>query len=126
MTEQPEASSTRALFEELVNQGADLIAVEIDLLRAELSASSRQVSAGFRFLIAGVALSLAGAISLLAALCALLVRFGLPVDAACFLVAAAAILAGVILLRSGGRAFSSRNLLPRRSFGQIASLLKRR
>jgi hypothetical protein len=114
------------LVEDLFNQGSVLFSVEIDLVRSELKLNSAKASLGIRSLLAGTSILLAGLLSAVAALCALLVRLGLPIDAACFLVAVAALLSGWVLLRSGMRALRPSNLMPRRSLRQISWLLRRR
>jgi VIT1/CCC1 family predicted Fe2+/Mn2+ transporter len=124
MIERPDSTSTRRLVEDLINQGLDLISIEIDLFRSELKSSSAKASLGIRSLVTGASFLLAGLLSVVAALCALLVRIGLPVDAACFVVAVVAVLIGWALLRSGMRALQPKNLMPVRSFGQISSLLR--
>ena len=111
------------LLAQLVRQAAALWTIEVDLLRAELAESSSRAMGGLAKLVVGAVFLLAGFFFLLAALAALLVRLGLPVDLSCLIVAVVALIGGLILLRAGASAFTSRSLLPRRSIDQISSLI---
>ena len=101
MAERAEGASTRRLVEDLINQGSNLISIEIDLVRAELTANSAKASLGVRSLLGGagwllgplwaVAGILVGAVAALAVLLvmfdrsmpdpALLLRSGRPQEA---------------------------------------------
>jgi hypothetical protein len=118
--------TTPELIVDLVRQVQRLISIEVDLARAELAESAGSLSSGAVVLAAGAAIAFVGFIFLLAAASAFLVRLGAPLDVACLVVAAAALLAGFLLLRSGGRALRPEKLLPARSFAQLSSLLGRR
>jgi hypothetical protein len=111
------------LLAQLVKQVTALWTIEVDLLRAELAESSSRAIGGLAKLVVGAVFLLAGFFFLLAALTALLVRLGLPVDLSCLIVAVVALIGGLILLRAGAIAFTSRSLLPRRSIDQISSLI---
>jgi hypothetical protein len=111
------------LLAQLVRQVTALWTIEVDLLRAELAESSSRAMGGLAKLVVGAVFLLAGFFFLLAALAALLVRLGLPVDLSCLIVAVVALIGGLILLRAGASAFTSRSLLPRRSIDQISSLI---
>jgi len=111
------------LLAQLVKQVTALWTIEVDLLRAELAESSSRAMGGLAKLVVGAVFLLAGFFFLLAALAALLVRLGLPVDLSCLIVAVVALIGGLILLRAGASAFTSRSLLPRRSIDQISSLI---
>jgi hypothetical protein len=113
------------LLAQLVKQVAALWTIEVDLLRAELAESSSRAMGGLAMVVVGAVFLLAGFFFLLAALTALLVRLGLPVDLSCLIVAVVALIGGLLLLRAGANAFTSRSLLPRRSIDQISSLIGR-
>ena len=113
------------LLAQLVKQVTALWTIEVDLLRAELAESSSRAIGGLAKLAVGAVFLLAGFFFLLAALTALLVRLGLPVDLSCLIVAAVALIVGLLLVRAGASAFASRSLLPRRSIDQISSLIGR-
>jgi len=117
--------SIMELFADLLRQVSTLLSLEFDLARAELAQSSSRAAVGLGKVAAGAVCLLAGLFFLLAAVCAFLVRLGLPVDLSCLIVAVAVMLAGWFALRSGARAFEPRNLLPRRSLGQISSFIRR-
>jgi Putative Actinobacterial Holin-X, holin superfamily III len=122
----PARPTTLQLIVDLVRQVQQLVSIEMDLAKAELAESAGSLSSGAIALAAGAAVAFAGFIFLLAAAGAFLVRLGAPLDVACLVVAAAALLAGFLLLRSGSRALRPEKLLPARSFAQLSSLLGRR
>jgi hypothetical protein len=126
MADKPIAAPTIQLVVELIKQVQRLISTEIDLARAELTESASSALFGVSSLAVGAAIAYAGFIFLLAALTAFLVRLGAPLDAACLVVAAATLVAGFLLLRSGSRALRPEKLAPTRSLAQISSLLGRR
>jgi hypothetical protein len=121
----PEASGTIGLLGDLLGQVFELLGLEFDLLRVELTQSSSRAVASLGRAAAGAAFLMAGLLVLLTAFCAFLVRLGLPVDGACLLVAAIALLAGWLCLRSGMRNLEPGALIPRRSLNQITSLVTR-
>jgi hypothetical protein len=122
----PARPTTLQLIVDLVRQVQQLVSIEMDLAKAELAESAGSLSSGAIALAAGAAVAFAGFFFLLAAASAFLVRLGAPLDVACLVVAAAALLAGFLLLRSGSRALRPEKLLPARSFAQLSSLLGRR
>lgn len=126
MADKPIAAPTLQLIVDLIRQVQRLVSIEIDLARAELAESAGSLSSGAIALAAGAAIVFAGFVFLLAAATAFLVRLGAPLDGACLVVAVAALLAGFLLLRSGGKALRPEKLLPARSFAQLSSLLGRR
>jgi len=125
MASLPAAPGIPELLADLLRQVSALISLEFDLARAELAESSARVGGGLGKMAAGAVLLLAGLFFILAAVCAFLVRLGLPVDASCLIVGAAVLIAGGMLLRQGASAFEPAKLLPRRSLGQISSLMRR-
>ena len=126
MADKPIAAPTLQLIVDLIRQVQQLVSIEIDLARAELAESAGSLSSGAIALAAGAAIVFGGFIFLLAATSAFLVRLGAPLDVACLVAAVAALLAGFLLLRSGGKALRPEKLLPTRSFAQLSSLLGRR
>ena len=118
-------SPTLQLVADLMRQARQFFAAEVNLARAELRESAAAVSSGLAMLAAGAALGLTGLAFLLAAASAFLVRLGAPLDVACLVVAIAAIVASLLLLRSGARVFQNGRLAPARSLAQISSLLGR-
>lgn len=126
MADRPIAASTPQLIVDLIWQVRQLVSIELDLARAELAASAGSLSSGVSALAAGAAIAFAGFIFLLAAASAFLVRLGAPLDGACLIVAVVALLAGFLLLHSGGKALRPEKLLPARSFAQLSSLFGRR
>ena len=126
MADRSMATPTLQLIVDLISQARRLVAIEIDLARAELAESAGSLSSGASALAAGAATLFAGFLFLLAAASAFLVRLGAPLDAACLIVAVVALLAGFLLVRSGGKALRPEKLLPARSFAQLSSLLGRR
>ncbi len=123
MTYVPQSPPTRQLVADLVRQVSDVISIEARLLRTELSEASAKAASGMAFLAGGLAIALAGLFILLGAAAAWLVRLGTPLDIACFIVAAMALLAGGILLVFGMRSLSPAKLLPTRSLNQLSSLI---
>jgi hypothetical protein len=123
MVTRSEASGTIGLLGDLFRQISTLLNVEVDLLRVELTESSSRAAASLVKVAAGAALFIAGILALSAAFCAFLVRLGLPIDLACLLVAAIAMLAGWMCLRSGLRSLEPGVLIPRRTLNQITSLI---
>jgi len=117
--------SIMELFADLLTQVSRLLTLEFDLARAELAESSSRAAGGLGKVAVGGVFLLAGLFFLLAAICAFLVRLGVPVDVSCLIVAVAVMAAGYFCLKSGASAFEPRNLLPRRSLGQISSFLRR-
>ena len=126
MADKPITAPTLQLIADLIKQVRQLIATEIDLVRAELAQSAGAVSSGASALAAGAAVMFAGSIVLLAAVSFFLVRLGAPLDVACLIVAMAALVGGLLLLRSGSQALRPAKLLPTRSLAQLSSLLGRR
>ena len=126
MANKPFTTPTLHLIAEVFAQVRRLIAAEIDLARAELAENVGSAASGATALAAGAAFMFAGLIVLLAAVSVFLVRFGAPLDIACLVVAVAALMGGLLLMRSGGRALQPGKLLPTRSLAQISSLLWRR
>lgn len=118
--------TTLQLIVDLIRQVQQLVAIEMDLARAEMARSAGSLSSGVVLLAAGAAIAFVGFIFLLAAATAFLVRLGAPLDVSCLIVAAVALLAGFLMLRSGGKALRPEKLLPTRSFAQLSSLLGRR
>ncbi len=117
---------TLQLIAEAFSQVRRLIAAEIDLARAELAENAGSAAWGASALAMGAAFIFAGLIVLLAAVSVFLVRLGAPLDIACLVVAVAALMGGLLLMRSGGRSLRPSKLLPARSLAQISSLLWRR
>ena len=126
MANKPIAAPTLQLIVDLIRQVQRLLSIEIDLARAELAESAGSLPSGAIALAAGAAIAFAGFIFLLAAGSAFLVRLGAPLDVACLVAAVASLVAGFLLLRSGGKALRPEKLLPARSFAQLSSLLGRR
>ena len=126
MADKPFMTPTLQLIAEVFAQVRRLIATEIDLARAELAENAGSAASGLTALAAGAAFMFAGFIVLLTAMSVFLVRLGAPFDVACFVVAAAALLGGLLLMRSGGRSLRPGKLLPARSLAQISSLIWRR
>jgi len=113
------------LLADLVRQILLLLSLEVDLARSELAENSARAARGLGAIVAGAVFLLAGFFFLLAAACAFLVRIGVPVDVACLIVAVVVLLVGGLMLRSGARVCEPRNWLPRRTLGQISSLIGR-
>jgi hypothetical protein len=125
MVRNSEAIGTKELFADLLRQISALLALEVELFRVELSESSSRAATGLAKIAAGAAFLLGGFLLLLTALCAFLVRLGLPIDLACLIVAAGALLTGWLMFRDGTRALEPGNLLPQRSLNQVSSLIRR-
>jgi hypothetical protein len=120
----PARRSTSHLVRELLAQSGELVIAELALVRAELGERARAAVNGAGLAAAGAALLFAGLIVLLIAVGLVLARLGVPTDVAFIIVAIVAILSGGLLLYFAKLALSAVNLVPRRSFAQIASLLR--
>jgi Putative Actinobacterial Holin-X, holin superfamily III len=117
---------TRQLIADLVNQIADLTSIEARLMRAELSDSSTKAASGVGYLAGGFGILLAALVILLAGAASLLIRLGMPTDAACLIVAVGATAIGAILVAWGIRSLRPSNLAPVRSLNQVSTLIKGR
>jgi hypothetical protein len=119
------ATPTSRLVGELIRDIRRFLGAEMDLASAEFVEIRENVSSGLVTLAGGVALLLGGLMMILAAASAMLVRLGLPPDAASLVVGMLAIAVGLFLLRFARRAWRPERLVPERSLAQIASLLER-
>jgi membrane protein implicated in regulation of membrane protease activity len=126
MAEAPFAMPTIRLAAELIQEIRQFVEAEVDLARAEFREIGGNVSTGLAAAVGGAAFLLAGLIVLLAAGSAFLLRLGLPLDAACLIVAVVAFAIGWLLLRFAQRAWQPQKLTPARSLAQISSLMGRR
>ena len=117
---------TLELVADLVRQTRLLIAAELQLAKTELACCAHSAAVGATSLAAGGAIMFAGFLMLLGGVAAFFVRLGAPWDAACAAVAAAALLGGWALLRSGVRFLARGEVLPVRSIAQMSSIFGRR
>jgi len=115
--------STAALLLDLVRQARELALVELSLARAELAEKGRSLSSGLSALAVGLVLVLLGLCLVLVAASLFIARFGVPLDLAFLIVAAAAAVAGLLALRFGVRTLKPSKLVPEKSIAQVSSLL---
>ncbi len=115
--------STLELLLDLVGQVRELTRIELSLARAEVSEGARRIPSSLAAVVAGVVLLALGLGLILVALSLALLRFGLPLDLSFCIVAAAAIVVSLILVRAGAAGLKPSRLMPARSISQISSLL---
>ena len=116
--------STVELVLDLVRQGRELLRVELSLARTELAERASLISSGLIAVAVGLVLLLIGLGLILVAASLFIARFGVPLDLAFLIVAAAAIVAGLLALRTGARRLEPSRLVPEKSISQISSLLR--
>ena len=115
--------STVELLLDLVSQGRELLRVELSLARAELAERVSLISSGLIAVAVGLVLLLMGLCLILVAASLFIARFGVPLDLAFLIIAAAAAAAGLLALRSGVRNLKPSRLVPEKAISQISSLL---
>jgi len=126
MADKEITTPTLQLIDDLIRQFRQLVSSEINLVKSELAHSAGSLASGVIALAAGGAIMFAGLIILLVAASFLLMRIGAAPDVAFLIVALVCLLAGWLLVRSGGKAMKPDRILPSRSIAQVSSLLGRR
>jgi hypothetical protein len=114
--------STLELFLDLLDQVKELMRVELSLARVEVSERARGIPSSVAAVLVGVVLLAAGVGLVLVAASLSLGRLGIPPDLAFLIVAVAAIVVSLILLRSGVSGLRPSRLVPAKSLSQISSL----
>ncbi len=114
--------STLELVLDLAGQVRELMRVELSLARTEVREGAKAIPSSLAAVAAGGVLLVIGLGLILVALSLALLQFGLPLDLSFCIVAVAAILVSVILMRVGASGLKVSRMVPTRSIAQISTL----